>query len=66
MSVMKQSGVDVVTGIRHINGGEIAGWDLMRKILTSGVANILALELSRPREFVSDLTLQFSLLKREP
>ncbi len=62
VSVMKQSGADVVTGTRYINEGGVAGWNLMRK-LTSGVANFLASELLRPG--VSDLTGSFRLWKRE-
>ncbi len=61
-SVMKQSGADVVTGTRYVNGGGVAGWDLMRK-LTSGVANVLATELLRSG--VSDVTGSFRLWKRE-
>ncbi len=61
-SVMKQSSADVVTGTRYVNGGGVAGWNLMRK-LTSGIANFLATELLRSG--VSDVTGSFRLWKRE-
>ncbi len=61
-SVMKQSGADVVIGTRYAKGGGVAGWNLMRKLISS-VSNFLATELLRSG--VSDYTGSFRLWKRE-
>lgn len=59
---MKETGSDIVTGTRYINGGGAYGWDLRRK-LTSRVANWLANVTLWPG--VSDLTGSFRLYRRE-
>lgn len=59
--VQQQTGADIVTGSRYIQGGGVSGWNWKRK-LTSRGANILASTLLGLQ--VSDLTGAFRLYKR--
>ena len=54
-------GCDVVTGMRYVPGGGVAGWDFKRKLVSRG-ANFVAGLLLQPG--VSDLTGSFRLYRR--
>lgn len=58
----QETGADIVTGSRYIEGGGVAGWSFKRK-LTSRGANLLASHLLASR--VSDLTGAYRLYRRE-
>jgi dolichol-phosphate mannosyltransferase len=59
---MEETGADLVSGTRYLEGGGVYGWDLNRK-MTSRVANYLAATLLNPT--ASDLTGSFRLYKKE-
>ncbi|CAF1143266.1 unnamed protein product [Didymodactylos carnosus] len=58
----KERNYDIVTGSRYMAGGGVAGWDLKRKIISSG-ANLLTQICLRPP--VSDVTGSFRLYRKE-
>lgn len=61
-SKQKQTGADIVTGTRYIEGAGVYGWNFHRK-LTSRVANFLASTVLGTS--YSDLTGSFRLYKKE-
>lgn len=62
IDVMENSRVEIVSGTRYRIGGGVAGWDLKRKVISTG-ANFLASFLLNPG--ASDLTGSFRLYDRE-
>jgi len=59
---MEETGADLVTGTRYLNGGGVYGWDLRRK-LTSRVANFLATTMLGTE--ATDLTGSFRLYRKD-
>ncbi|CAG0899748.1 unnamed protein product [Darwinula stevensoni] len=61
IQVQREGDYDIVTGSRYSDGGGVYGWDLKRKIVSSG-ANILTQILLRPG--ISDVTGSYRLYKK--